>query len=471
MKQNSFVWVPNPGSQVAFLTCPIFEVLYEGPRGNGKTEVLLVDFMREVGKGFGPEWQGILFRRTYDELRDVARKLQKIGYGVFGKEHLEFNRSKNYFQWSTGEILFLRFMDREDDYWKYHGHEYPWIAFEELTNWPDEKCYEIMKGTCRSSHPGMPRRYRATANPYGVGHGWIKTYFKIDQVAPGTIIRNKEGMDRTYLHGDLFENKPLLHADPQYVNNLRAIKDPNLRKAWFEGRWDIVAGGAIDDLWNPNVHLLKPFHIPSTWYVDRSFDWGEASPFSIGWWAEADGSPVKVWDNREMKYVWKTFPKGTLFRIAEKYGWNGKPNQGCKWPSSKIARFIREAEANLPYVVNPGAADSQIFTKRDGHSIADEMELYGVKWKMAYKSNTSRKTALSLFRQRLEASLKEPMEDPGIFIFETCTNFRRTVPYLQRDTKDMDDIDTTGEDHIWDDTMYRLNTERVRGGMVALEGI
>jgi len=67
---------------------------------------------------------------------------------------------------------------------------------------------------------------------------------------------------RVYLHGTIYENKILLDADPDYLKNLEGITDENKRKAWLYGDWDITAGGALDDLWDRNIHVLKPFRIP-----------------------------------------------------------------------------------------------------------------------------------------------------------------------------------------------------------------
>ena len=39
-KSESIVWAPQPGSQEAYLTCPLPEVLYEGTRGPGKGQPL-----------------------------------------------------------------------------------------------------------------------------------------------------------------------------------------------------------------------------------------------------------------------------------------------------------------------------------------------------------------------------------------------------------------------------------------------
>ena len=67
-------------------------------------------------------------------------------------------------------------------------------------------------------------------------------------------------------------------------------------RAWLFGDWDITAGGMFDDLWDASVHVVQPFEIPGTWYLDRSFDWGSSKPYSVGWWAESDGSDIKLAD-------------------------------------------------------------------------------------------------------------------------------------------------------------------------------
>jgi len=469
---EKYVWTSHPGSQTMFVTCPIFECLYEGTRGNGKTQALIIDFCKNVGKGFGPAWKGIIFRRSFPELEDIVTKTKILFNQVYG-EAARYNHSAHKWTFPDKEELNLKFIENEDDYWKYHGHEYPWIAFEELTNWPDDRCYEAMKSCCRSSVPGMPKRYRSTANPWGVGHNWVKTYFMIGEYSPGTIIKNRDGLQRTYIHGEIWENLTLLKNDPEYISRLKSIPDPNKRKAWLEGRWDVVAGGAIDDLWNRHKHVIKPFRIPRSWHIDRSFDWGDSRPFSVGWWAESDGSTTIVWDNEQQKYVEKFFPKGTLFLIAEWYGWNGKADTGCKMLSSQIAEGIKRAEADFAkkgYRVNPGPADTSIYEVKDGRSIADEMEKAGIVWTRGIKNPGSRVNGLALFRQRLENSLAIPMENPGFFVFENCRHWIRTVPSLPRDQKKIDDVDTHSEDHCWDQTRYRILATKVEGGTVGIKG-
>lgn len=442
------VWVAQGGSQAAFLTCPIYECLYEGTRGPGKSDALLMDFAQHCGKGFGANWRGILFRQTYPQLADIVAKSKRWFFQVF--PGIKFNASDYVWTWPDGEQLFLRHMRTDDDYWNYHGHEYPWIGWEELTNWPTSGCYDSMKACSRSSYPGMPRKYRATCNPYGVGHNWVKAKF-IDPAPAGVVIREGTQPERVRLHGSVYENKRLLAADPEYVQKLESIADENKRKAWLEGSWDIVAGGIFDDVWDERLHVIPYFDIPKSWRIDRSFDWGSSAPFSVGWWAESDGTEATLRDGTK-----RTFPRGTLFRIAEWYGWNGKPNEGCRMLASEIAHGILQREKEMRIAAKPGAADSAIFDTQNGVCIAEDMERIGVRWERADKSPGSRRNGWERVRGMLKAGLVFPMERPGLFVFDTCRQFLRTMPVLPRSERDPDDVDTDAEDHIADEMRYRV---------------
>ena len=465
-------WKPMFGSQIRFLQCPIFEVLYEGTRGPGKTDTLIMDFAQDCGQGYGPAWRGILFRQTYKQLGDVIAKTRKWFPTLFPKAR--FNASEHYWTWPDGEVLLLRQFQRESDYWNYHGHEYPWVGWEELCNWHEPAGYLRMMSTCRSTNKHVAKiiRYRSTTNPYGPGHNWVKHRFRLPAWRERVIDDSKDSdgnlePPRMAIHGNIHENVALLEADPEYISRIRASarNDAELQ-AWLYGSWDIVAGGMFDDVWDPKTHVVKPFNIPSSWRIDRSFDWGSSKPFSVGWWAESDGS-----DYRDGHGNIRSSVKGDLFRIREWYGWNGKPNEGLKMLATDIAKGIREREFlwGLEGRVQAGPADTQIFDVENGMCLADDMaktvrldngrEVKGPKWERADKSPGTRKTGWENMRKRFKAGKKPDIglrEEPGLFIFANCDNFIRTVPVLPRKEKDMDDIDDETEDHIGDETRYRI---------------
>jgi hypothetical protein len=477
---EKITWAPQPGSQDIFLKMPneVIEVLYEGTRGPGKTDALLMDFTQEVGKGFGEDWKGVIFRKTYPELQDIIDKSKKWFWRMF--PGAKYNEQKSWWVFPDGEKLMFRPFSRKEDYWSFHGHAYPFIGWEELTNWADSSCYKVMFSCSRSTRPGMPRKIRATCNPYGIGHNWVKNRFELpvrNNHRTTRLINDKTDEDgrpeptRIAVHGFLRENIILMTADPEYVNRIAAAaRNEAEKRAWLEGDWDITAGGMFDDIWYncKQYSVVDPFEVPSSWKIDRSFDWGSSKPFSVGWWAESDGSDLRLANGQVRSTV-----RGDLFRIAEWYGCGKNDNEGLKLLATEISKGIveRELKWGIRDRVRPGPADSSIFDEENGNCISDDMlqevtiggvKYKGIKWKRADKSPGSRKQGWEQIRKMLQNTIPNgaPRENPGLFVVSTCKDFLRTVPSLPRDDKDLDDVDTDAEDHIGDEVRYRVRFER-----------
>lgn len=470
------VWAPQDGSQNDFMACTVFECLYHGTRGPGKTDGLLMSYAQYVGRGFGAAWRGIIFRQTYPQLADVQAKSEKWFRQIFGNG-AKFNKSKMQWEWPTGEMLMFRHMSRTSDALALLGHEYPFIGWEELCNWADDACFTQMFACCRSSTPGLPRMIRATTNPYGPGHNWVKERYRLYgkwwQSLYIDDARDPEGRlypPRTSIYGHIDENKILLKEDPNYKQTIIAsANNPAMAQAWLNGSWDIVAGGMFDDVWMPQYNILPAFDVPRGWRIDRSFDWGSSAPFSVGWWAESNGSDLLMRDNKMRSTV-----RGDLFRINEWYGWTGRPNQGLRMLAVDIAKGIveRELEWGLRTRkgtrVLPGPADNNIHNVENGVSIAVDMakpirvgnNMYaGVAWTRADKTDGSVKNGLEHMRKMMKHAHPNegnPREMPGLFVTDHCIQFMRTVPSLPRDEKDMDKVDKNSENHTCDETRYRV---------------
>lgn len=449
-------WAPQPGSQTLFVSSPVYETLYEGTRGPGKTNALLIDFCQHVGTGLGSAWRGILFRQNYPALTDVVEKADEWIPRAFPGARFRSSGPKGYtWTFPDGEELLFRYINSPKDYRNYHGHEYPWMGFDELTNWADARCYNIMKSCCRSSRPNVPRKLRATTNPHGPGHHWVKAYF-IDPAPRGVVVRDERGNKRVTLHGHWSENRFLMENDPEYIPRLLASTedDPDQQAAWVDGNWDVAAGTFFGGVWSRKHHVLQPFDVPTSWTIDRAFDWGSSKPFSVGWWAESDGTAAKMADGTT-----RNFARGSLFRIGEWYGCaKGKPNVGLEMEGGEIARGILERQKNRwpNRRILPGPADSSIYDVEDGHCIADSFTKAGVTWTHANKNPGSRKNGWKLTRDRLGAAKRKPLEEAGLYAFADCIDFIRTFPMMPRDEKKPDDVDTNCEDHTGDETRYRV---------------
>lgn len=506
------VWRPHPGSQTLVLAAPVNDILYCGTRGPGKTDAQLMRFRRLVGAGYGPFWRGIIFDREYKNLDDLITKSKRWFYALDSEAQFLSSNSDLKWRWPTGEELLFRQIKRLDDYWSYHGHEYPFIGWNELTKYPTLELYQKMFSVNRSGfdpeantprlqgdnyvaewnrlHPNghhegrefragdyetpdgrplppIPLETFATCNPYGPGHNAVKRQF-IDAAPYGKVIRNtievfnpqtkrEEPITRTQVtvFGSYKENPNL---DPQYIAGIHKIDDENVKKAWLTGDWDIVAGGALDDKWRRAVHVIKRFKIPANWHVDRALDWGSSHPFSVGWFAEANGEEVELDDGSII------CPQpGTIIQIAEWYGTKSiGTNIGLKLSAKDVAKGIKKVENALidggwitkrPY---PGPADNQIsnVVESETDTIEKKMGDEGIRWTKSDKSAGTRAQGLQLIRDRLEASITQ--EGAGLLIMDNCRATIATVPILPRDEKNMDVVDTDAEDHVYDMLRYRV---------------
>lgn len=516
--RHKIVWAPLAGSQTLSQSCPANTILFHGTRGPGKTDSQLMRFRRRVGLGYGRFWRGVIFDREYKNLDDLISKSLRW-FPEFG-DGARFISSKSDYKWTwpTGEELLFRAIKREAEYWGYHGAEFPFIGWNELTKYPTDVLFDMMLSCNRSSFrpqdypvtidgkryeetgeihllndwdsdgvehllPEIPLEVFATCNPYGAGHNWVKKRF-INASAPGRIFKRtinvfnprtqkREDVVKTQVHlfGSYKENKFL---SPEYVAELETMSDPNKRRAWLFGDWDVVAGGMFDDVWDRTQNIVAEFRLPKDWKMFHTFDWGSSHPFSVGWWAESDGSDYQLPDG-----TWKSTVRGDQFRFAEWYGWSGKSNVGLRMIDVDISKGIiqRELAMGIYGRVLPGAADSSIWDVLNGNSYAANMlkpvkingTMYnGVEFRRSDKSKGSRIAGWEKMRKYIRNAHKQyiklpngvmvpvPREQPGLFVFEGCKCFIDLVPNLPRDEIEQDDVDSEAEDHIGDETRYHF---------------
>lgn len=475
-------WMPHNYGQREFLTCPVFEVLAEGNRGGGKTETLLMDFAQHLYRGHGRAWRGLLLKRTFPELTDVIIKSQSI-FPLLWPDARFVASPFPLWTWPGGESLRLGYAERESDYWQYHGSEYPWIGWEELSNHKLPDVYLRFMSLCRTSRAGLPRNIRATTNPYGPGHDWIKSRWRLPAMS-NKIIIDPTGKEhsRVSVCFKRERNTNLMDNDPEYLKALLSgAPSEGLLKAWRDGDWNISEGGMFSDIWSTRWNTLPDFTPPVDWYVDRAYDDGSSSPYAVGWFAESPGTDLRLPDGRVMTTV-----PGDVFMIGEYYG--ARENvathkwQGVTEPAGTIARNIVQWEIDhgLHGRVRPGPADSSIYDNDHGVTIATDLsqpvtiggKIYaGAYFQRADKAAGTRKAGWKQLREMIlnARPLNGRREKPGLFICRSCVHWLRTVPTLTRKEKDLDDVDHP-EDHMGDMTRYRIHNPPRRLKVRAVKG-
>jgi hypothetical protein len=96
-------WEPQPGPQTAFVKSDVFEVVYGGARGGGKTDAALGDFLWHA-EDYGPAARGLLVRRQRVALEPTIARAHKI-YRPAGAKWAE---AKSRFEWPNGAVLCRR---------------------------------------------------------------------------------------------------------------------------------------------------------------------------------------------------------------------------------------------------------------------------------------------------------------------------------------------------------------------------
>lgn len=449
--RTRIVWRPQAGPQHAFVTCPLDEVVYGGARGGGKTDAALGDFALHA-KRYGQDAKGLFIRRTRTALEPTIERAKQIFIPLGAK----WQEQKSRFVWPNGAILYFRYLDRDADADNYQGHDYTRVYIEELTQFPTPGPVDKLKGTLRSG-AGVPCGFRATCNPGGPGHTWVKARY----IDPGPFVITREAfknpfdgktveLRRVFIPAKLSDNPKLLENDPLYVARLHQTGSAQLVRAWLNGDWDII-DGAFFDKWASARNVVRPFEVPRVWMRFRSMDWGSAKPFSVGWWAVVSDDH-KLPDGR-------TLPRGAIVRYREWYGSTGKPNEGLKLTAEAVGQGIKTREASD--TVKWGVLDPAAFAEDGGPSIAERMKRgAGIHFRPADNKRVPGNGAMGgwdQMRQRINGPCDEtgePIGDPMLYVFETCRDFIRTVPILQHDPDRLEDIDTSSEDHVADEARY-----------------
>lgn len=443
-KAQKVIFQPNPGPQTDFLSSPEQEVLYGGAAGGGKSFAMLADPVRFFNN---PKSQMLLVRRTTEELRELIQVSKQLyPEAIPGIKFLE--RDKTWVA-PSGARLWMSYLDRDDDTDRYTGQAFNWIGFDELTQWPSPYPWNYLRSRLRTTKDsGLDLYQRATTNPGGVGHQWVKKMF-VDPAKPGETFWAKDPetdetliwpenstfavanglvgkpmFKRRFIPASLFDN-PYLSEDGMYEANLLSLPE-HQRRRLLEGDWDINEGAAFPEF-NRKTHVVEPFKIPDNWTKFRACDYGYGSYSGVLWMA-VDPADEQIIVYREM-YVSKVL-------------------------ATDLADMILEEEMNEK--IRYGVLDSSLWHKRGdtGPSLAETMVMKGCRWRPSDRSAGSRIAGKNEIHRRLQVD--EFTERPRMVIFNTCKELVAQLPALPLDKNNPEDVDTKSEDHLYDALRYGL---------------
>ena len=427
------VSIPPPNEkQAAFFKARNRFVAYGGARGGGKSWAV-----RQKAKLLALYYPGIrilIMRRTFPELKENhILPLQKDLSGL-----AVYRETDKVFLFSGGSRIKFGYCDTEKDVNQYQGQEFDVIFMDEATHFTELQFLALT--ACVRGVNRFPKRMYLTCNPGGVGHAWVKRLFVDRRFKAG---ENPE--DYVFIRASVYDNKAVMQDGGAYVRMLKNLPE-ELRRAWLDGEWDVFAGQVfrewrndpghyLDHRW---THVIAPFSIPDTWPRYRTLDWGYSRPFSVGYTAMS--------------------PEGKLIRYHEIYGTEKDaqgititPNEGLRLAPDEVAERIlhyeQEHEKGHRLL---GIADPSIFDESRGSDgcVANIFARKGIYFD---RGDNKRIPGKMQIHNRL---MFDKNGTPGFQVFSTCRDFLRTVPALVYSSTALEDVDTAGEDHIYDEWRY-----------------
>ena len=354
-------------------------------------------------------------------------------------------------------MILFRYLETEADEGRFQGMEVDVIFLDEATQHPERR-WNILKACVRGVN-GFPKRIYLTCNPGGPGHGWVRRLFIDRRYLPG-----EDAADYVFIQSLVTDNKALMKSQPEYLRQLESLPQRE-REAWLHGRWDIFEGQFFEEFRPvPDLsearrhgcelpaeelrrqgrwcHVIPPIDLsrgePRSWTIFRSYDFGYGKPFSCAWWA--------------VDY------DGVLYRVLEYYGCTENPNEGLKLPPEEQFRRIAEIEREHPWLRGKrieGVADPAIWDASRGESVAET----AARWGLWFEPGDNKRIP-----GWMQVHYRMQFDENGfarLYVFEGCAGFIRTIPLMMYDRARPEDLDTTLEDHIADETRYACMTRPV----------
>lgn len=270
--------------------------------------------------------------------------------------------------------------------------------------------YTYLISRCRGTN-GYPKHIKSSTNPGGVGHTWVKERF-IDIGEPNKIhhvpLENGKTSTRIFIPSFVQDNVFMMEHDPNYINRLENLPEKE-KKALLYGDWDIFDGQFFSEF-DRKIHVCTPFVIPNDWRRYRTRDYG--LDMCATYWVAMD------W-NMNM-YVYKELYESNLI-VSE---------------AAKRINDMTDEKIAIDYA----PPDLWNRNKDTGKSTAD---IFAENGQYLTKADNNRITGWLAVHEWLKVFTDEQgQKNSKLKIFSNCKNLIRTLPAVQFDEKNPNDVAT-----------------------------
>lgn len=207
----------------------VFEALYGGAAGGGKSDALLMGAAQYAWKH--PEFAGVCLRRSYAELAQPDALMDRaLKWWLPVGAH--WNGTDKLFTFPNGSRVKMGYHGHPRDDLQFQGAAYQYAGWDELTHWPDARAYEwiSLSRLRRPEGSALPLRALSASNPGGPGHVWVRDRFVGGVTVDGRTVE----APCFYVPARIADN-PYLDRKA-YVRSLSQLH-PTTRKQLLEGDW------------------------------------------------------------------------------------------------------------------------------------------------------------------------------------------------------------------------------------------
>ena len=344
------------------------EVFFGGAAGGGKSVAQLAGALKFAR---APGYAALLIRRSYSHLSQPGGLIPMSREWLGGKA--VYSAATFTWRFPSGATLSFGHLDSDRDLDKYQGAEFQYIGFDEATQFPETHFRYLFSRLRKREGVDVPLRMRATSNPGGIGHQWVKQRYLIE-----------EADDRRFIPS-LLQDNPSLDQE-EYLASLQQLA-PLTRMRLLEGDWDALPeGGMFKREW---FHVVQPHELPrgiqwcrfwdraatvpqqgrdpdftvgalvgrhkGTWYVRHIMRFRESSKVNerkSRQAAEADGRSIPIWMEQEPGSSGKDVIDHYARNVLAGYTFKGKRSTGTK--AERAAPVASAAEmGNVKLVSGP----------------------------------------------------------------------------------------------------------------------
>jgi hypothetical protein len=318
-------------------------------------------------------------------------------------------------KWANGSITQFGHCNEAQDANNYLSSEYDLISFDEVVTFERDQVM-LISSRARTTKEGVVPQVVCGTNPGGPQSAWVKEWY-IDRTVDRNEYPDYDPANFLFIPSLLQDNP---YVDKGYARQLANLP-PMLRKAYRDGSWDIWPGQYFED-WDRARHIVeRPGWSPRGLKVYAGIDWGYIRPGACLWIAIDGEGHAYAFD----EFMFKSMIASDV--------------------ATEIKRRSKDWGIKPHYI-----ADTQMWMGQDqtGETMAETFIRMGVGVVQATKDRING-------WQRMRAWLRDaPDGKPWFTISPICAYLARTMPQLQQDASNPEDVESSGPDHCADAARY-----------------